>query len=369
VSAAPTTARPRIPSVDILRGAIMIIMALDHVRDFFSSATFQPTDLTRTTAAYFFTRWITHFCAPGFMLTAGLGAFFLSRKKSKRELSRFLWTRGLWLVILDETLMHFALSFHLNYDLVILNVLWALGWSMIALAALVWLPTGALTVLSVAIIALHNLADGIQARQFGAMAPLWLLLHQQGIFHLGSHQILVAYPLIPWIAVMAAGFCCGRIYTLAPERRRKILLQLGIVLTATFILLRAINIYGDPFHWSPPSVLSFLNTTKYPPSLDFLLMTLGPALIVLGLIDRATLSPWNPLVVFGRTPFLYFVGHFFLAHLLASIYRHTIPSAANGVGLPAVYFWWIVVVAAMYPPCRWFAQLKQHRTNWWLSYL
>lgn len=364
--------RSRIASVDILRGAIMIVMTLDHVRDFFTSATFQPTDLTRTTTAYFFTRWITHYCAPGFMLTAGLGAFFLSRKKSKSELSRFLWTRGLWLVILDETLMHFALNFHLNYDLVILNVLWALGWSMIALAALIWLPIGAITVLSVAVIALHDLADGIQANQLGAMAPLWLLVHQQGIFRLGSHQILVAYPLIPWIGVMAAGFCCGRIFTLDPERRRKLLLQLGIALTAAFILLRAINIYGNPIRWSVQSsplftLLSFLNVTKQPPSLDFVLMTLGPALVFLGLADRLTLSPANPLVVFGRTPFLYFVAHFFLAHLLGSIYHHTVD--ANGVGLAAVYFWWIVVVAALYPLCRWFAQVKERRTDWWLSYL
>jgi len=364
----------RVQSIDILRGAIMIVMALDHVRDFWHSAAqqFSPTDLTRTTTVLFFTRWITHFCAPVFMFTAGLGAFLFARGRTTRELSRFLWTRGLWLIILELGVVQLGLLFRHAYNPVILNVLWALGWSMIALALLVRLPFGAMVAVSVAMIALHDLADGVKAVQFGRLAPLWNVLHQQAAFQLDGVTIVAAYPLIPWIGVMAAGYCLGRVFLFEAERRKRLLVQLGLALTLAFVVVRAINVYGDPAPWSAQSsavftVLSFLNCSKYPPSLEFLLMTLGPALLCMGLVERVRLSAANPLLVFGRTPLFYFVIHLYLAHASASVYRRIHP--AGGVDLAGVYVVWIVLVIVMYPLCRWYAGVKQRRKDWWLSYL
>ncbi len=270
----------RLTSVDAIRGLVMIIMALDHTRDFFhiDAALFQPDDLSKTTAALFFTRWITHFCAPVFMFTAGVSAYlWVSRGRTVSELSRFLWTRGLWLVFLDLTVMRFALTFSFTQGPLILLVLWALGWSMVALGVLAHLPMRVLTVLSILTIALHNLLDPIQG------GALWDILHRQAVFKISGIPALVAYPLIPWIAVMSAGYCFG------PYLRKGWMLKLGIGLTAAFIVLRAINIYGDPFPRTT-TFLSFLRCTKYPPSLDFLLMTLGPALMVWAWLDRLPLS-------------------------------------------------------------------------------
>jgi uncharacterized membrane protein len=342
----------------------MIIMALDHTRDFFhaDAAVFQPDDLTRTTAALFFTRWVTHICAPVFMFTAGVSAYlWLTRgQRTTRELSRFLWTRGLWLVFLDLTVMRFALTFSFTAGPLILIVLWALGWSMVALGFLAHLPIQVLAVVSILTIALHNLLDPIQAAQLGSLAWLWNILHQQGIFMIGPVTVLVAYPLIPWIAVMAAGFCFGRIM------QRRWMIRLGIGLTVAFVVIRAINVYGDPFRWSTKipgmTVLSFLRTTKYPPSLDFLLMTLGPALLIWAWLDRLPLSRTNPLVVFGRVPLFYFVVHFYVIHLL-----RVLTNASKDLWV--VYAVWIGVVIAMYPLCLWFSRLKERRRDWWLSYL
>lgn len=354
--------KARLTSVDALRGLVMIVMALDHTRDFFHSSAnlFQPDDLTRTTAVLFFTRWITHFCAPVFMLTAGVSAYLrLSRGRTVRELSRFLWTRGLWLAFLDLTVMRFALNFSLMSGPLILLVLWALGWSMVALGFLVYLPTRVLAVLSILVIALHNLLDPIQA------GWLWDILHRQDVFQAGPVTVLVAYPLIPWIAVMAAGYCFGPVLQLTPEQRRQWMIRLGVGLTAAFLVIRAINIYGDPSPWSTaiPGMtwLSFLRCTKYPPSLDFLLMTLGPAFLMWAWLDRLAFSRSNPLIVFGRVPLFYFLVHFYLIHLLRL--------ALGPYGLAGVYAVWIAIVIVMYPLCLWFSRLKERRRDWRLSYL
>ena len=284
----------------------MIIMALDHVRDFFSrdAMLFSPTDLARTTPALFLTRWITHFCAPVFMLTAGMGAFlWWQRNRTRKQLSEFLLTRGLWLLLLELVVMRVAyyFSFSLQYP-VFLLVLWSLGASMIALAALVWLPTRLLAVLSIAALALHNCLDGVQPSQFGAAAPVWNILHQQGAFPVAGLLVIVAYPLAPWIALIAAGFCLGRVFLMEPAVRRRILLWIGAGSTLAFVILRAANVYGDPAPWTAQktaafTLFSFLNCTKYPPSLDFLLMTLGPALLVLAWFDRVPWRATNPLLV------------------------------------------------------------------------
>jgi uncharacterized membrane protein len=375
----------------------MIIMALDHTRDFVHSAAlaFSPEDLSRTTAAIFFTRWITHFCAPVFMLTAGFGAFLLGQRRGTSDLSRFLWTRGLWLMALELSAVRLVMYFNFDYSLTIVTVFWVLGECMILLAALVYLPRRLLAIVSCALILFHNLADGVTAASFGKAAWVWTALHQPGIIKLGSGSLLVAYPLIPWVGVMAAGYCLGPVFLWEPSRRQRFLVKLGLWLTAGFVLVRAVNVYGDPLRWAAQSsalmtLCSFLRCLKYPPSLDFLLMTLGPSIVALGLLDRVRPNNTNPLLVFGRVPLFYFVIHLFVIHALAMLlayvrygnagihYLTTLPGRGmSGTALPpdygiplwGVYVAWIAVVAVMYPACRWFAGVKQRRRDWWLSYL
>ena len=374
----------------------MIIMALDHVRDFFHTGamSFQPDDLSRTTAALFFTRWVTHICAPVFMFTAGIGAYlWLRNGRTPRELSWFLVQRGLWLVFLDLFVIRLAMTFSLTSGLVLVSVLWALGWSMVVLALLIHLPIRPLAILSIAVIALHNTLDGIQATQFGSLAWIWNLAHQLGVFKAGEIPVLASYPLIPWFAVMAAGYCFGRVFDWDAEQRRALLIKTGFALIVAFVTLRAINLYGDPQPWTTKfpgmTLLSFLRVTKYPPSLDFLLMTLGPAMLLLAWFDRIDFSWANPLIVFGRVPLFYFVTHLYLTHLLAfplaylrygtaGFVLNPLPSMGGdaklyppdyGYSLAFVYLLWIAVVVVLYPLCRWFAGVKRRRRDWWLSYL
>jgi uncharacterized membrane protein len=391
--------RSRLQSIDILRGAIMIIMALDHVRDYFSADAqhFAPDDLTKTTAALFLTRWITHFCAPVFMFLAGSGAFlWLQRGRTRGELSRFLVTRGIWLIFIELTVVRcLGFYFTFDYSFIALLVIWAIGGSMIALAGLIYLPPRVLLAVSVAMIVLHNSLDGVSAAQFGAMAWMWNVLHQPGAFQLGQHTILLGYPLIPWIGVMSVGYCFGQVFLLDAERRRWILFRLGWAITAAFVVVRAANIYGDARPWAVQksavfTVLSFLNCVKYPPSLDYLLMTLGPAIIVLALIEHVRVGPRNPLLVFGRVPMFYYVLHLPLIHALAVVMagirygdplfliKHRLPTlvgptpdfpADYGYNLLICYVIWILIVVSMYFPCRWYANLKSRRREEWLSYL
>ena len=368
---------PRLPSVDALRGLVMIIMALDHTRDFFhqGAMSFSPEDLTRTTAALFFTRWITHFCAPVFMFTAGLAAFLWLRPgRTTTDLSKYLWKRGLLLVLLELTALRFAIFFSLTNPVVLLIVLWALGMSMVILGCLVRLPIRVVAALSVIVIAGHNLLDPIDGGWW------WKVLHRPGVFEVGGVPVMVGYPLVPWFAVMAAGYCFGPVLSMAAEVRRAVMLRAGLGMTGLFVVLRFVNVYGDPSRWAndPPgmALLSFLRVAKYPPSLDFVLMTLGPALVVLAWFERLSWKPANPLIVFGRTPLFYFLGHFFLAHLLAfpaallaygkaAFLLRPMPSMGGdaalyppgfGYSLPVVYGVWLLVVAIMYPLCVWFGK-------------
>jgi uncharacterized membrane protein len=397
---APSSVAPRVQSVDALRGAIMMLMAIDHIRDYVSRSAMQflPTDLSRTTAAIFLTRWLTHFCAPVFVLTAGLGAFFWMNRghRSKTDLSRFLVTRGIWLILVEITVMRMIMFFQISFrqHLVLLIILWAIGISMIALAALVHLPFRVLAGLSIAIIILHNLLDPISSQSFGRAAWVWEILHQRGLITFMGIRFVTGYPALPWIGVMSLGYCLGTIFLWDAARRRRFLLRVGLALTAAFIVVRAINLYGDPARWSHQSsalftALSFLNTTKYPPSLDFLLMTIGPALAVMGWLERFHFSFANPLIVFGRVPFFFYVAHMLLAHLLAvgmNSVRYgphafllmpppSMGSPSNlfppdyGFPLWTVYAVWIVVLLLLYPACRWFASVKQNHHEWWLSYL
>jgi uncharacterized membrane protein len=384
------TRRARIDSIDLLRGAIMILMALDHTRDFFGIPGQNPTNLATASAALFFTRWVTHFCAPVFFLLMGTGAFLAGRRRTRGELSRFLLTRGVWLIFLELVVLRcFAYQFNVDYKVTMLVVLWALGWALIGLAALVWLPIGVVATIGGVMVAGHNLLDGIRSAN-----PLWRILHAPGVVFAGSgHVVFAAYPLVPWIGVTALGYALGTLYTWPAAQRRTLLVRLGTAVTMAFLVVRALNVYGDPAPWTHQprgwfTVLSFLNTTKYPPSLSFLLMTLGPALLALAWMERRSATSPAPLLVFGRVPLFYFVLHFTLIHAIAVVvclarygtahWMFESPDLANypftpppgwGFMLPVVYLVWAAVVMASYPLCRWFAGLKATRRSAWLSYL
>jgi uncharacterized membrane protein len=403
-------ARPRLDSLDLLRGLVMVIMALDHVRDYFSHSFLtnpatDPTDLSKTTVALFLTRWVTHFCAPTFVFLAGTGAFLSgTRGKSTGALSRFLLTRGLWLVLLDLTVVRLGWNFNLDYSHEFGGgVIWVIGWSMVILSALVFLPTSAVAVLGIALVAFHNLWDGRSAQDVALPQWLWVVLHYPAQFtllpplHLGEFDIpeikfVTGYSLLPWLGVLTAGYGFGALFLLDRAQRRKQLLGLGLSLTLLFVVLRYANGYGDSRPWSPQkdgvfTALSFLNCQKYPPSLLFVLMTLGPAIAALSLFER----DWGPLgkffVVFGRVPLFYYLLHIPLIHGLVvaidyarygySPYLHEAPWSLPrdnlppdyGFDLPVVYLIWIGVVLFLFPICWWFAGVKQRRREGWLSYL
>jgi uncharacterized membrane protein len=384
-----TKTRVRLESIDLLRGVVMIVMALDHTRDFFGNSGLNPTDPATTTIPLFFTRWITHFCAPTFFLLTGTGAFLAGRRRSKPELSKFLFTRGLWLIFLELVVTRdFGWQFNFDYRVTILIVLWALGWAMITLSVLIYLPTRVIAVIALGMIAAHNLFDSVSWNNW-----FWSILHQPSILYSSPRFTLrVVYPLIPWVGVTAAGYCLGQIYAWPAERRRAFLLRMGLLATAAFLLLRGINVYGDPNPWetqksAASTVLSFLNTTKYPPSLLFLLMTLGPAMLFLWLVDGGTPRWFRPALVFGKVPMFYYLLHIPLIHLLALAvcyarygqvhWMFESPTLANfpitqppgwGYSLPFVYLIWVIVVVALYPLCRWFAGVRQRNSAAWLSY-
>ncbi len=383
----PAPARRRIDSVDVLRGVVMILMALDHARDYFSNARFDPLDLARTTPALFFTRWITHFCAPVFVFLAGTGArLSLSRGRSPAELTRFLWTRGLWLVLVEVTLVSFGWSFDPGLHAIVLQVIWAIGWSMVFLALLVRLSPAAVGTIGIAIIAGHDLLDGIRPSAFGPAAWIWNVLHVASwdpIAQPGGHAFLVVYPLIPWVGVIAAGYAFGGVYAWEAGRRKRFLVRLGAGLSLLFVALRGANVYGDPRRWAPQrnavlTAMDFLKCEKYPPSLLYLLMTLGPAILLLAFLERPPGVFGSRVVVYGRVPFFYYVLHVPLVHAaaIAALLLAFGPAAltANpppgaGFGLPVVYLAWAAVVVVLYRPCRWFAGLKARRRDPWLSYL
>jgi uncharacterized membrane protein len=388
-----TSHRPRLDAIDALRGLVMVIMALDHVRDFFTDPRVVPTDLWRASSALFLTRWITHFCAPVFVFLAGTGAYlYAAGGKTKSQLAFFLLTRGLWLVLLEITLVHLGWSFNFDYHLILLQVIWAIGASMVVLAGLSLLPTLGVTAIGIALIVLHNYFEDPGVDDSGPLHALAVILCRGGRLQPASGlQIIVAYPLLPWFGVMCAGYGCGALWLWEREQRQKWLLSLGSVVMAIFILLRAVNWYGDPSPWTswwpPPSSLftlfSFVNCTKYPPSLLFVLMTLGPALVGLALLDRGLDTLGRSLVVFGRVPLFYYLVHAPLIHLVALVFALTrygnarflfhnplfAMPAGYGYGLLVVYLIWVGVVLMLYPLCRWFGEIKQRRKDWWLSYL
>jgi uncharacterized membrane protein len=389
-ASAVSVGRLRVEAVDVLRGAAMILMALDHTRDFFGVTRVSPTDLAHTTVLLFFTRWITHFCAPVFFLLTGTSAYLSLRGKSKRQLSQYLFTRGSWLIFLDLVVFRcLGLQFNFDSHVIILNVLWALGWAMIVLSLLVHMPLAAIATVGLLLIAGHNGLDSIRTSY-----PLWSILHAPNfVLQTPQHSILVVYPLIPWVGVTAVGYSLAVIYDWTRQRRRTFMLWSGLGLTATFVVLRAVDAYGDPTPWTTQestlfTALSFLNTTKYPPSLLFLLMTIGPALIFLAAVDGRTPPLLRPALIFGKVPLFYFLLHMPLIHLIAVVvcyarYGHVhwmfeTPSVSQfpvafppgwGLSLSIVYLVWFCAVVSLYPVCYWFAGVKQRRNDPWLSYV
>jgi uncharacterized membrane protein len=374
-AATAAATRARLDSIDFLRGLVMVLMLLDHARDFVGAGGFNPRDVNDM--ALFLTRWITHFCAPVFVLLAGVSAFLYGQRgRRTSELSVYLFTRGLWLVFLEMTLVRFAWTFSLRVEFLVFQVMWVIGAAMILLAGLVHLPRRAVFGIGLALIVGHNLLDGIQAERFGAAGWIWHFLHQPALLELSPEvSVFPLYPLIPWVGVMALGYALGPVMMLPPTQRRRALLAAGFGTLLLFAALRLANGYGDPAAWSvqqdaAATLLSFINCEKYPPSLLYLAMTLGPALVLLALGKGARSAPTEGapaessiLVTFGKVPMLFYLAHLFLLHGLAALVGTGTPD------LGMVYAVSGAALVALYPLCRWFAALKARRGDWWLSYL
>ncbi len=389
-----TAMKTRVSSIDVLRGLVMVIMALDHTRDFLHTDGFfrDPLDLATTTPILYFTRWITHFCAPTFAFLAGTSAFLSGQKKTKRELSTFLLTRGLWLVLLEITIVNFSFWFDVTFSFILLQIIWAIGMSMIILSGIIFLPKRAILIIGLAILFGHNLLDGVSFENRSVQQFLWSLLHQRNFIPVTPHfNLMVAYPVLPWIGIIALGYCFGELYggSFGREKRKKWLLFLGVGAVVGFVIIRAVNIYGDPSRWSTqPSGLytmfSFLNTTKYPPSLLYTLMTLGPGMLFLYWIEEKRSWLLDFFRVYGRVPLFYYVTHFYIIHTLAviSLLLSGIPWSAinfqNGTGgtvkgvglsLGMMYVVWLLVVLSLYPWCKWYAGFKRGQQSRVWSYL
>ncbi|GAA4401516.1 heparan-alpha-glucosaminide N-acetyltransferase domain-containing protein [Nibrella viscosa] len=391
-----TPNKVRIESVDVLRGLVMVIMALDHTRDLFHSAAFanDPLNLASTTPALYFTRWVTHFCAPIFVFLSGTSIYLQSLRKTKKELSRFLIQRGLWLIVAELTIITLGITFNPFYNVLILQVIWVIGISMVILGLLIYLPFRLILALGLAIVLGHNLLDASEAAPGFKPNVWWSLLHQTGLYpYAPNYMVLVSYPLAPWLGLMLLGYCIGTFFkpTVSPTRRRTVLTRMGLGLIAFFIVLRFSGIYGDPLPWSQQkdslfTLLSFLNVQKYPPSLLYMCITIGPALLFLATIEPVKNRFTRLIGTFGRTAFFYYIAHWYLLHtvcLLVFLMRgHSLAEAAKipipikfvvpgeGFSLPVVYLIWATLILILYPLCRWYDAYKTaHKEQWWLSYL
>jgi uncharacterized membrane protein len=388
----------RLSSIDMLRGLAIVIMAIDHVRDFVLFAAEQdPMANPNITPGLFATRWITHFCAPVFVLLAGTSAGLMATRKSPTALAWFLFSRGAWLVFVEWFVIATAFTFAPGgiADIggrvfVAMQVIWAIGASMIVLAGAQFLGRRACLVIGAAILVGHNLLDAFwpASKLFDEQWPLWVALHSQMAHAAGPFLLVFAYPLLPWVGVMLFGYGIAGVFEQPASRRNSILLTSGIALTAAFLVLRSLDIYGDPNHWQwqpggiTATVIDFLNTSKYPPSLLFLLMTLGPSAVFCAFADRMRGFVKDALVMFGRVPFAFYVAHFYLIHALSMLLGVLQGFHAQqfltifffypkgyGVQLAGVYLIWIIVMVSLYPFCRWIAGVKARRRDWWLSYL
>ncbi|HEY8782693.1 MAG TPA: heparan-alpha-glucosaminide N-acetyltransferase domain-containing protein [Mucilaginibacter sp.] len=389
--------KQRIESIDILRGVIMLIMALDHTRDFFhnAGAFSDPTNMATTTPLLFFTRWITHFCAPNFVFLSGMSAYLAGTRRTKSELSSFLIKRGLWLVLIEVVILTFAFTLDPFYNFVIFQVLWVIGWSMVILGLLVRAPLKVIAVIGALIFFGHDILDYLQLPKTGIESTLMKLLFvaRGTVLPLNqSHFIFDLYALVPWTGVMLLGYVFGSIYTKAfdPLRRRKILLYTGISVLALFLVLRYFNIYGDPAPWAVQrngtyTFMSFLNVSKYPPSLMYSCLTIGIGLIVLALVENIKTRLTDLFIIYGNVPFFYYVIHFYVLRAINIIVFFAQGYGTNqiiapnkpfffqppnfGFNLGGVYLVWLFVIFILYFPCRWYSNYKKTHKRWWLSYL
>lgn len=385
----------RIHNIDVLRGLVMIIMALDHTRDFIhlEALTGNPLDLQTTTPILYFTRWITHLCAPTFVFLSGTAAYMQSLRKSKTQLSGFLIKRGAWLILVEIIVVTFAITFDINYSFIILQVIWAIGISMVILGVMVRLPFYVILSVGVVIVAGHNVLDYYEASHKGGFAWYYDMLHRQSVFNIGSGRTLFNfYPFLPWVGVMLLGYCFGRFYLADVINRHRRTIILGASTLLFFVIARWLDVYGDPIKWSEQknplyTFLSFINTQKYPPSLLFLAVTLGISFISLGIMGDVRNRLTRIVAVYGQVPLFYYIIHFFLIHLIsAGLYLARGHSFSEGLvgtsGIPfkfvepgegysllVVYLVWVGVVAFLYPFCKWYAAYKATHRNWWLSYL
>jgi uncharacterized membrane protein len=380
-------ARPRIDSIDLLRGFVMIVMALDHTRDFFGAGGLNLRDVAEP--ALFLTRWVTHFCAPTFIFLAGAAAYLRgARGRSTSELGWFLLTRGMWLILIEFTFVRLAWRFSFDLNAFVFQVIWVIGVSMVFLAGLIRLPRSAVAAIGIGVIAGHNLLDGVHAEQFAAADWIWNFLHQPAVLHERGVVLFPLYSIVPWVGVIALGYAFGPIMLMDRKRRRRWLLALGSGVSIGFVLLRATNLYGDPAPWKIQgdwlaTVLSFIDCEKYPPSLLYLMMTLGPMTLALAAFEHARGRVASWIILFGRVPLLYYVAHLYVLHTLAVLYATLrfgnstwlfggFPvrrPAHYGLPLPGIYAVWLFVVVALYPACRYFAALKRNRDAWWWGYL
>ena len=385
--------KPRISSIDVMRGIVMVIMALDHVRDFFhaDAGLFNPADMTKTNPILFYTRWITHFCAPTFIFLSGVSARIGLQRKTTKQLSLYLFTRGLSLIIIEQTLFRFGFTFSLQYDLFFFLVLWSIGGSMIVLAGLVFLSPRIIFIIGLVIIFGHNVFDGMRLTPADSGYGVWTFLMQSGFV---PPAFAVPYSLIPWLGILLAGYGIGGLYTnnFDPAQRRKILFNTGLAATVLFLVMRAINIYGDPAPWAVQkdtlfTIMSFMNTTKYPVSLLFTLMIIGPVLMMLSGLEKVNNKTLERVSVFGRVPLFYYLGHFVVIHAAALIAYLIISGVSfseldftfsKGVGgiprgfgytLEWTYVAWVGTILVMYPLCVWYDKYKRNHKSWWLSYL
>ena len=398
VGAASDQRSYRLASLDLLRGLVIVIMAIDHVRDFFLAGALQdPTTDPNVTLGLFMTRWITHFCAPVFVLLAGVSAGLMSARRTPTELARLLFTRGLWLIAIEWFVVSTFATFAPagipqvgGQILVTMQVIWAIGASMVVLSAAQWLGRRACLLIGALVIAGHNLLDPIWPTTgvFDQNWPLWTALHSQMSISVGPFLLAFLYPLLPWTGVMLFGFGVSILFERPEAVRNASLVKWGLALTAVFLVLRALDLYGDPNHWESQArgpiatVIDVLNTTKYPPSLEFVLMTLGPAAILCAFAEKVHSGIRGILTTFGRVPFAFYIAHVFLIHTLSVLLGVAQGFRASqfmtlflfypqgyGVSLLGVYVVWAVVIATLYPYCRWMAGVKARRRDWWLSYV
>ncbi len=392
----PTTNSPRVESIDLLRGLVMIIMALDHVRDYFHAQAFlfAPVDLEKTNLALFLTRFVTHFCAPVFVFLAGTSGCMIRDRKGSKAASSFLFKRGIWLIVLELTVINFAWFFNIRFPFLALTVIWALAIGMIVLSAFVHLNKGISIAVGIALVFGHNLLDGVHMAGEGLPSVLWSLLHEPHLYRFNSLDVFVGYPILPWVGVMLLGYSFGSLYVrgFSQYTRKQILLYMGVGSVALFILLRMVNVYGDLHAWTVQSspimtFLSFINVTKYPPSLDYILITLGPSFIFLAYSENWKGRVAADVIALGRVPMFYYILHILVIHLIAlfaaistgfhasdMIFDTWVTDSPKlkgyGFSLTVVYAIWIIVVVMLLPLCKWYDRYKQtNRSKWWLSYL